>query len=149
MKIALGCDAAGFPLKEAIKPYLEKNGHDYVDCGCHTTESCHYPEFGEKAATLVADGTCERGLLFCGTGIGMGMVANKLKGVRCASASDAFSVTYTRLHNDANMLALGARVIGPGLSELLVDLFLTTEFEGGRHAARVDMIRAIEDKNFK
>ncbi len=137
--IAIGCDHAGYPLKLEILKVLEKNNVEYTDMGCDG-ESCDYPLIAEKVGKAVADGEFEKGILVCGTGIGMSICANKIKGIRAAVASDHFSVKYTRLHNDANILCLGARVIGAGTAEELVDRFLNTEFEGGRHQIRVVLI---------
>ena len=144
--IAIGCDHASYPLKLEILKVLEKNNVEYTDMGCDG-ESCDYPIIAEKVGKAVADGEFEKGILVCGTGIGMSICANKIKGIRAAVASDHFSVKYTRLHNDANILCLGARVIGAGTAEELVDLFLNTEFEGGRHQRRVDLITSLENKN--
>ncbi len=144
--IAIGCDHAGYPLKLEILKVLEKNNVEYTDMGCDG-ESCDYPLIAEKVGKAVAGGEFEKGILVCGTGIGMSICANKIKGIRAAVASDHFSVKYTRLHNDANILCLGARVIGAGTAEELVDLFLNTEFEGGRHQRRVDLITSLENKN--
>ena len=144
--IAIGCDHAGYPLKLEILKVLEKNNVEYTDMGCDG-ESCDYPIIAEKVGKAVADGEFEKGILVCGTGIGMSICANKIKGIRAAVASDHFSVKYTRLHNDANILCLGARVIGAGTAEELVDLFLNTEFEGGRHQRRVYLITSLENKN--
>lgn len=144
--IAIGCDHAGYPLKLEILKVLEKNNVEYKDMGCNG-ESCDYPLIAEKVGNAVAGGEFEKGILVCGTGIGMSICANKIKGIRAAVASDHFSVKYTRLHNDANVLCLGARVIGAGTAEELVELFLNTEFEGGRHQRRVDLITSLENKN--
>lgn len=143
--IALACDHAGFPLKESIKAYLDKEGFEYTDCGCYDTASVDYPLQAKKACDLVVAGKCDRALLFCGTGVGISMAANKVNGIRAACCENYFSAKYTRMHNDANALCLGARVIGPGLAEELVHVFLTTDFEGGRHQRRVDEITAIEN----
>lgn len=141
--IAIASDHAGYPLKKSIIEYLEAKGYEYRDFGCDG-EECDYPLYGEKAARAVASGECYRGLLFCGTGIGISIAANKVKGIRCACCSDAYSAEYSRLHNDANMLAMGARVVGPGLAEKLVEIFLTAEFEGERHRRRVDLISDLD-----
>jgi ribose 5-phosphate isomerase B len=143
--IALASDHAGYPLKKSIIEYLESKSYAYKDYGCGG-EKCDYPVYGEKAARAVASGECECGLIFCGTGIGISIAANKVKGIRCACCSDTYSAEFSRLHNDANMLALGARVVGPGLAEKIVELFLTTDFEGGRHKTRIDMFSDIEKK---
>ena len=144
MKISLGCDHGGYALKEHIKAYLESKGHEVVDCGTYSTDSCDYPIFGEAAARKVQSGECERGIVICTTGIGISITANKVKGIRAALCGDCYSAEMTRRHNDANILAMGARVLGTGLALKIVDTFLTTEFEGGRHARRVGLLDAIE-----
>ena len=144
MKIALGCDHGGYELKEHIKGVLEKLGHTYEDFGCHSKESCDYPDFGAAAARAVAEGRCDRGLVFCTTGIGISIAANKVAGIRCAHCTDPLSAEMTRRHNDANVLALGAGITGPNLAKRMVEVFLNTDFEGGRHARRVDKIMALE-----
>ena len=144
MKVAVGSDHGGFALKKAVEDYLEKKGVRFVDYGCDGEASCDYPVFAKKVADAVASGECDTGLLFCGTGIGMSMAANKVRGIRAACCSDYFSAKYTRLHNDANILCLGARVVGAGLACELVDVFLSTPFEGGRHSRRVSMITDLE-----
>lgn len=143
--IAIGCDHAGFPLKEEIKTYLDENQIDYIDVGCYTPERFDYAVSAQKACDKVAAGECDKAILCCGTGVGISMAANKVKGIRACCCSDYFSAKYTRLHNDANVLCMGARVIGAGLAIELVDVFLNTEFEGGRHQPRVDKIMAIEN----
>ena len=143
--IALACDHAALELKAEVKKILEARGLEYEDFGTYTTDSCHYPVFGARAARAVADGRCDRGIVICGTGIGISLVANKVKGVRCALCSDSYSAKMTRAHNDANMLAMGARVIGVEVAKEIVAAFLDTPFEGGRHQTRVDMITAIEN----
>ena len=140
MKIALGCDHGAYELKEQVKGMIEKLGHEYEDFGCHSLESCDYPEFGAAAARAVAEGKCERGIVLCTTGIGISIAANKVKGVRCALCSDVMSAEMTRRHNNANMLAMGAGMIGPNVAERIVETFLNTEFEGGRHERRVNLI---------
>lgn len=140
MKIALGCDHGGFELMQKVKEHLAALGHEYTDFGTYSTESCHYPVFAAKAARAVAGGGCELGILICTTGIGMSMAANRVPGVRCALCSDCYCAEMTRRHNNANMLALGANVVGPGLALKIVDTFLTSSFEGGRHATRVAML---------
>lgn len=149
MKIALGCDHGGYELKEAIKKFITERGGEVIDCGTHSTDSVDYPEYGLKATETVAQGDAELGVLICGTGLGMSYVANKVKGIRCACVSDVFSAEMARAHNNANILAIGARVVGLGLGLKIVETFLGTEFEGGRHTRRVDMITAVEDKYFK
>lgn len=144
MNISIGCDHGGFALKEKIRAYLEEQGHTVTDVGCKSLESCDYPDFGAAAARLVASGACERGIVICTTGIGISISANKVKGVRCALCGDAFSAEMTRRHNDANMLALGAGITGPNLAQKIVEVFLSTGFEGGRHARRVDKLMQIE-----
>ncbi len=142
--IALGSDHAGFPLKEEIKKYLEEKGIAYKDYGCYTPERFDYAIAAKKACDSVMSGECEKAILCCGTGIGISMAANKVKGIRAAACSDYFSAKYTRAHNDANCLCLGDRVLGVGLALELVEVFLNTEFEGGRHQTRIDQIMAIE-----
>lgn len=143
--IALGADHGGYELKEAIKKHLLEKGVEVKDFGTNSPESVDYALIAAKLGKSVAAGECERGILCCGTGIGISMAANKVKGIRAACCSDYFSAKYTRLHNDANVLCMGGRVIGAGLALELVDVFLATEFEGGRHQRRVDQITAIEN----
>ena len=145
MKIAIGSDHAGFPLKEKIRAYFDEKGIEYVDCGVYEIASADYPVQAKLTCEKIVSGECERGILCCGTGIGISMAANKVKGIRAACCSDYFSAKYTRLHNDANVLCLGARVIGEGAALELVEVFLNTEFEGGRHQRRVDLITEIEN----
>lgn len=140
MTVALGCDHGGFALKERIIEYLTAKGVAYQDFGCFGTQSCDYPEFARKAARAVASGECDRGVVVCTTGIGVSIVANKVPGVRCALCHEPWSAQMTRRHNDANMLALGAAVTGEGLALEILERFLGTEFEGGRHARRVGQI---------
>ena len=147
MKIAIGNDHVAVELKNHITKYVEAKGYKVVNFGTDSSESCDYPIYGEKVARAVASGECDLGILICGTGIGISLAANKVKGIRCACCSDCFSAHYTRLHNDANILAMGGRVIGAGLALMMVDTFLETEFEGGRHARRVDLITEIENEN--
>ena len=142
--IALGSDHAGLPLKKEIIALLEEMNLEYKDYGTYTTDSCDYAVFAQRAANAVASGECERGILCCGTGIGISMAANKVKGIRCACCSDCYSAKMTRKHNDTNMLAMGARVVGEDLGTMIAEIFLTTEFEGGRHQRRIDQIMAIE-----
>ena len=142
--IALGSDHGGFDLKETVKAYLDKENIPYKDFGCPNKESCDYPIFGRAAAEAVASGECEKGIVICTTGIGISIAANKVKGVRCALCSDTLSAEMTRRHNDANMLAMGAGMIGKNLAERIVEVFLNTEFEGGRHARRVGIIEDME-----
>ena len=144
MKIALGSDHGGYALKCDIIKLLEKLGHEVVDFGCHSTESCDYPDFGEAAARAVASGKCDRGIVICTTGIGISIAANKVKGIRCAHCADSLEAEMTRRHNDANMMAIGAGFTGRNMAERMVEVFLTTEFEGGRHARRVAQLDAIQ-----
>ena len=144
--IAIGCDHGGYALKQEVMRHLDELGLAYKDFGTYSEESCDYPIYGEAVARAVAGGECERGILICGTGIGISIAANKVKGIRAACCSNYFGAKYTRLHNDANMLCLGERVIGPGLALELVDVFLDTPFEGGRHQRRIDQITAIEQE---
>lgn len=143
--IAVGSDHAGFPLKEEIKAYLDEQGIEYTDVGCYTPERFDYAISAQKACDKVVAGECDKAILCCGTGIGISMAANKVKGIRAACCSDYFSAKYTRAHNDANCLCMGARVVGAGLAIELVDVFLNTEYEGGRHQIRIDQIMAIEN----
>lgn len=143
MKISLGCDHGGYALKEHVKAYLESKGHEVVDCGTYSTDSCDYPIFGEAAARKVQSGECERGIVICTTGIGISIAANKVAGIRCAHCTDPLSAEMTRRHNDANVLALGAGITGPNLAKRMVEVFLNTDFEGGRHARRVAQLDAI------
>ncbi len=140
MKIALGCDHGGFVLKNEIVTAIEKLGFEVVDFGTYSSESCDYPNFAFAAAESVSRGDCQMGVLICGTGQGIGIAANKVAGIRCGIASETFSAEMLRRHNDANMIAIGARVVGGGVAVRIVEAFLTTEFEGGRHQKRVDMI---------
>ena len=144
--IALGCDHGGYALMQAVKAHLDELGLAYQDFGTFSADSCDYPVYAEKAARAVASGACDRGILICGTGIGISISANKIKGIRAALCSDCYSAEMTRRHNDANMLAMGARVLGEGLALKIVDTFLTTDFEGGRHKRRVDLITELENK---
>jgi len=139
--IAIGCDHGGYELKLIIEEYLDKNQIAYKDFGCDSTESVDYPIYARKVGQAILDGECEKGILICGTGIGISIAANKMKGIRCALCSDCFSAEATRKHNDTNIIALGGRVIGPELAIKLVDTFLNTPFSGDeRHARRISMI---------
>ena len=142
--IAIASDHGGYALKEHIKAYLTAQGHPCRDFGCDSTESCDYPVFGRAAAEAVARGECERGIVICTTGIGISITANKVKGIRCALCSDTLSAELTRRHNDANMLAMGAGIVGPNLAQRMVDVFLATPFEGGRHERRVKLMMDVE-----
>ena len=146
MKISIGSDHGGYALKQELIAYLQEQGHEVKDFGCHDTSSCDYPDFGEAAARAVASGECERGIVVCTTGIGISISANKVKGIRCALCSEPYSAEMTRRHNDANMLAMGAGFTGAMMAKRIVDVFLSTQFEGGRHQRRVDKIAAIEEK---
>ena len=149
MKIAIGCDHGGINLKPVLVDYLNKKGIEFKDFGTFDKTSTDYNEYGELVANAVASGEYEKGILICGTGIGMSIVANKVKGVRCGHCHDVFSAKMTRLHNDANVLALGERVVGPGLFLEIVEAFLFTEFSNDeRHERRVNKIKALEEKNF-
>ncbi|HIS67546.1 MAG TPA: ribose 5-phosphate isomerase B [Candidatus Scatomorpha merdipullorum] len=143
---AIGSDHGGFELKQAVMKHLEERGIEYRDYGTYTPESCDYPDYGAAVGRAVASGECERGIVICGTGIGISMAANKIDGVRCALCGDCFSAEMARAHNDANVLALGARTLGEGLALKIVDTFLDGEFQGGRHARRVAKIMALEDR---
>ena len=139
--IALGCDQGGYELMQEVKKHLEKRGLEYQDFGTYSMDSVDYPVYGKKVAHAVADGTCEKGILICGTGIGISICANKVKGVRAALCHDVFSAQATREHNDANVLAMGGRVVGPGLALMIVDTFLDTPFsEAERHIRRIAML---------
>lgn len=143
--IAIACDHTALEMKAEVIRILEERGLEYTDFGTYAADSCHYPIFGARAAQAVADGRCDRGILICGTGIGMSLVANKIKGIRCSLCSDSYSAKMTRAHNDSNMLAMGARVIGVEVAKEIVAAWLDTPFEGGRHQIRVDMITALEN----
>ena len=139
--IAIGSDHGGFELKQEIMAHLKKRGLEYRDFGTYTPESCDYPVYGKAVAHAVASGECERGIIICGTGIGISITANKIPGIRAAVCTDCFCAEATRLHNDANILALGGRVVGPGLALKIVDTFLDTPFSGDeRHKRRISMI---------
>ncbi len=145
--VAIGCDHGGYELKKEIIAHLTQNGVEFKDFGTYDGNSVDYPDIARLVCKSIFDGECENGILVCGTGIGISIAANKHKGIRAAVCSDEFSAKFTRLHNDANVLCLGGRVVGPGLACELVDIFLSTGFEGGRHALRVDKITAIENEN--
>ena len=143
--IAIACDHGALELKEVLKAHLEKRGLEYKDFGTYTADSCDYPDFGAAAAKAVASGECDRGIVMCTTGIGISITANKVKGIRCALCADSVTAEMTRRHNNSNMLAMGAGVVGPLLAERIVDTFLNTEFEGGRHERRVNLMMDIEN----
>lgn len=144
MKIAIASDHGGFGLKEALKKHLEERQMEVADCGTNSEASCDYPDFAEKACRLVQQGAADCAVLICGTGIGMSITANKMTGIRAALCGEPFSAHFTRAHNDANVLCMGARVTGPGLAEMILDEFLDTPFEGGRHQRRIDKIADLE-----
>ena len=144
--IAIGADHAGVFMKNDLKKFIEDMGYEVKDFGTFTDESCDYPVYAKAVSEAVAKGDFEKGILVCGTGIGMSMAANKVKGIRAAVCTDPKSTEFTRRHNDANVLCLGARIIDEETAENLVRIFLTTEFEGGRHARRVDKIMKLEEK---
>ncbi|ACQ70261.1 MULTISPECIES: ribose 5-phosphate isomerase B [Exiguobacterium] len=146
MKIAIGADHGGFNLKKEIVALLEELGHEYKDFGTHSADSIDYPDVAIPVAEAVAAGEFDRGILICGTGIGIGIAANKVKGIRAALVHDSFSAKATRQHNDSNIMTMGERVIGPGLALDLVTTWLDTDFEGGRHSNRVDKMSAYESK---
>ena len=149
MKIAVACDHGGLNLKNEVINYLKEHGYEYVNFGTDTDDSCDYPDLALPAAEAVASGKCEKGIIICSTGIGVSMVANKVPGVRCAHCHDSYCAEFTRRHTDANVLAMGEKVVGVGYALKIVETFLTTEFEGGRHQRRVDKITAIEKKYCK
>ena len=144
MKIAIACDHGAFDLKQKVAAHLGAKGYEVVDFGTYTPDSCDYPDYAAAAAKAVASGECNKGIVLCTTGIGVSITANKVKGIRCALCSDPLSAEMTRRHNDANMLAMGAGMVGPNLAERIVQVFLNTEFEGGRHARRVGLITDME-----
>ncbi len=144
IRIVLSSDHAAIPLRQAIAAHVAGKGYEVVDIGPTSPESTHYPAHGEAAARRVASGDCDLGIILCGTGQGIMMAANKVRGIRCGVCSDTFSARMIRMHNDANMLSLGARVVGEGLALEIVEAFLDATFEGGRHATRVGMIDALE-----
>ena len=143
--VAIACDHAGFALKGAVIAHLEAKGHKVTDCGTYSAESCDYPDYASAACRKVVSGECDCGILICGTGVGMSIVANKFDGIRAACCSDTFSARFTRLHNDANVLCFGARVVGEGLALDMADLFMDTPYENaGNHPRRVGKIAEIE-----
>ena len=146
MKIALACDHGGYELKEYIATVLAKMGHEAKDFGCYSLESCDYADFAAPAARSVASGECEYGIVVCTTGIGISIAANKIKGIRCAHFADCLQAELTRAHNNANMMALGAGFTGKNMAERMVQVFLTTGFDGGRHERRVDKVMALENE---
>ena len=144
MKVSLACDHGGYDLKEYIKTVLGKLGHECEDFGCYSAESCDYPDFGAAAAKAVAEGKCDMGIVVCTTGIGISIAANKVKGIRCAHCADCLQAEMTRRHNNANMMAIGAGFTGKNMAERMVEVFLSTEFEGGRHERRVNKMMELE-----
>ncbi len=144
MKIAFGCDHKGFALKGAILNHLKELGHEVIDLGTYDTASVDYPIYGEKVGRMVASGECERGVLVCGTGYGISLAANHVRGIRAVCCSDVYTATLTRSHNDVNVLSMGAMVVGEGLALLILDAFLKTPFLGGRHAERLKMIEDMD-----
>ena len=145
MKIAIGCDHGALALKNTVKAHLEKQGYEVCDYGTYTLDSCDYPDFAEKAAKAVASGECEKGIVLCTTGIGISIAANKVKGIRCALLSDLMSARLTREHNDTNMMAMGAAVVGEMLALQIVDTWIGTEFSGeAKHQRRIDKVMALE-----
>lgn len=145
MKISIGCDHGALDLKNAVVEHLQKQGHEVKDFGTYTLDSCDYPEFAAAAAQAVADGTCQKGIVLCTTGIGVSITANKIKGIRCALLSDVLSAKMTRLHNDTNVMALGAGIVGKNLALEIVDTWIGTEFSGeARHQRRIDKVMALE-----
>ena len=146
MKIVIGCDHAATELKETVKAHLTAKGYDVTDVGTYSSDSCHYPVYAHAACEKILNGECELGILICGTGIGMSMAANKHKGIRAACCSDTFSARLTRLHNNANVLCFGGRVVGAGLALDLVDAFLDATYaNSGNHVTRVAMLKDIEE----
>ena len=146
MKLAIGHDHVGYELKLIIKKHLEDLGHQVIDFGSDSSQSCDYPVYGKKVAQAVASGECELGVLVCGTGIGISLAANKVRGIRAAVCSEPYSAQMARRHNNANIIAFGARVIGRDMAEMIVDSFLQAQFEGGRHARRVALLDEIENE---
>ena len=146
MKIAIGNDHVAVDLKKHITKYLEDKGYTVVNYGTDSTDSCDYPIYGEKVGRAVASGECDLGILICGTGIGISLAANKVKGIRAAVCSEPYSARLTRQHNNANIIAFGARVVGQAMAEMIVDEFLNAEYQGGRHQRRVDMLTDIENR---
>ena len=145
MKIAIGCDHGALDMKNAVVKHLEEKGYEVQDFGTYTADSCDYPDFAAAAARAVASGECEKGIVLCTTGIGVSIAANKVKGIRCALLSDVLSARMTRLHNDTNMMALGAGIVGGNLALEIVDTWIGTEFPGeARHQRRIDKVMALE-----
>ena len=143
--IAIGCDHGGYELKQEVMKLLEEKGLEYKDYGTYSTDSCDYPIYGYRAAKAGASGECDRGILLCGTGIGIGIAASKVKGIRVCTCSDVYSAELSKRHNNSNILTMGARVVGIDLAKMIATHWLTAPFEGGRHQRRVDLITAIEN----
>ena len=148
MKIAIGCDHAGYQYKEIVKKHLEEKGFEVIDKGTYSEERVDYPVYGEAVANAVASGEADKGIVICGTGIGISISANKVKGIRAALCTNEYMARMARKHNDANILAFGARVLGIDVALGIVEEFFSTDFEGGRHEKRVNLIKEIEEKNF-
>ena len=146
MKIAIGCDHGALDLKNKVIAHLTAKGYEMVNFGTDTLDSCDYPDFAGPAAKAVASGECDKGIVLCTTGIGVSITANKVKGIRCALLSDVMSARMTRQHNDTNMMAIGAAVVGQMLALEIIDTWLGTEFEGGRHQRRIDKMMALENE---
>ncbi len=144
--IAIASDFAGYPLKESIKKYLENNELEYEDFGTHSTDVAHYPPFAYRACKAVVDGQCDKAILICGSGIGMSIVANKVDGIRCVCCTEPYSAKMSRLHNNANAIALGARIVASGMADLIIETWLAYEYEGGVHDQRLDMIKTLEQE---
>ena len=147
MKIGIGNDHAALEMKNQVMEYLEEKGYEVINYGTNTPESCNYPEFGEKVGRAVVSGEVDCGILICGTGVGISLAANKVKGVRAVVCSEPYSAKLSKQHNNTNILAFGARVVGIELAKMIIDEWLGAEIEGGRHQTRVDMIMAIENKD--
>lgn len=145
MKFAIACDPAGLPLKGPVEETLKELGVEFVDYGIHEGDPRDYPIFAVRAANAVASGECDRGIILCGTGVGISMAANKVHGIRCCCCSDCYSAKMSRAHNDANMLAMGGRVVAPELAKMITEIWVKGEFEGGRHQRRIDMFQLIEE----
>lgn len=145
MKIAIGCDHIGYPMKLHMVRYLQKKGYDILDCGTDSEERCDYPIFGQRVALQVKGGNVDLGILICGTGVGISLAANKVKGIRAVVCSEPYTAALSRTHNNTNVLAFGARVVGEAVAEQIVDAFLNAQYEGGRHQKRVDMLTEIEE----
>ena len=146
MKIGMACDHGAYTYKEEIKQMLIDEGHEVVDCGCHDTNSVDYPDMAKVCADLVVNKEVDKGIVICGTGVGISLAANKVNGIRCVTCSEPYSALLSRQHNNTNMLAFGARVVGIELAKMIVDAWLSGEYEGGRHQVRIDMLKEIEER---